>query len=128
MARVRRLVLVMAIGTIAVLCSACGSSPANSATTATGNKRTCKDFFAYESFIQSVKTQPSRSTVRNELQTLEQRLEVDGPTARNRPLVETASRAVNAIKTDNGDLGNQLNASTSDCMLLHYLPPGASEG
>ena len=124
----RRVLLVAVIGTVALLCTACGSSPANSATTATGNKSTCKDFFAYESFLQSVKTQPSRSTVRNELQTLEQRLKVDGPTARNRPLVETASRAVKAIKTDNGELGNQLNASTSDCMLLHYLPPGASEG
>jgi hypothetical protein len=112
--------------TLVVLCTACGSSSANSATAATGNKGICEDFFAYESFIQSVKTQPPRSRVRNELQKLEQRLEADGPTGRNRPLVETASRAVKDIKTDNGDLANQLNASTSDCLLLHYLPPGSS--
>ena len=123
----RKCRLLLSMGFILVaLCTGCGSSSVNSATTATGNKSTCKDFFAYESFIQSVKTQPSRSTVRNELQRLEQRLEVDGPTARNRPLEATAIRTVKAIKTDNGDLGNQLNASTSDCMLLHFLPPGSS--
>lgn len=88
--------------TLVVLCTACGSSSANSATAATGNKSICEDFFAYESFIQSVKTQPPRSRVRNELQKLEQRLQVDGPTGRNRPLVETASRAVEDIKTDKG--------------------------
>jgi hypothetical protein len=120
---VRRLLAVFAIG-MAFVAAGCGSS--TPAVSANGNLKTCNDFFAYESFIQSQKSQPGKSTVRQELQMLQSRLEVDGPTARNEPLVATASRAVKAIKTDNGDLANQLNASTSDCMLLGHLPPGAS--
>ena len=120
----RRVLAVFAIGMVALVAAGCGrSAPAVSTN---GNLQTCSDFFAYESFIQSQKSEPAETTERQELQTLQSRLEVDGPTARSKPLATTASRAVQAIKKDNGDVSNQLDASTSDCMLLGHLPPGAS--
>jgi hypothetical protein len=121
---VQKLLAVFATGVLALVATGCSGS--TSAVSANGNLKICNDFFAYESFIQAQKTQPAKSTVRHELQTLQSRLELDGPAASNKPLMTTASRAVEAIDTDNGDLANQLNASTSDCMLLGHLPPGAS--
>jgi len=85
------------------LCCACGSSSAGPATTAERQQEHLQRLLAYGSFLQSIKTQPNRTTVLHELQELERRLEVDGPTARSRLLVETASRAVMAIEVKNGE-------------------------
>jgi hypothetical protein len=109
---------------LALITTGCGTT---SVVSSTGNRKTCDDFFAYGSFLQSIKSQPPMGTVLHELQKLENRLEADGPTARSKALAETARRAVQAIKANNGEaVANQMNASTSDCMLLGYLSPGSS--
>jgi hypothetical protein len=121
---VRKVLVPLTVGMLALLCTACGSS---SATTATGNKSTCDDFFAYGTFIQSLKGRPSQTAVHDQLQRLEEHLMVDGPTARSSALAETANREVAAIKAQNGNaIAEQLNASTSDCSLLGHFPPGSS--
>jgi len=121
---VRKFLVPLTVAALALLCVACGSS---SATTATGNKRTCDDFFAYGTFVQSLKSQPSQTEVDDQLQRLEVRLVVDGPTAQSSALAETANREVAAIKAKNSDaVAEQLNASTSDCSLLGHFPPGLS--
>ncbi len=120
----RKFLMPLTVAVLALLCTACGSS---SATTATGNKRTCDDFFAYGTFVQSLKSQPPQAVVDDHLQRLEVRLTVDGPTAQSSALAETANREVAAIKAKNGDaVAEQLNASTSDCSLLGHFPPGLS--
>ena len=68
---VRKFLLPLTVAVLALLCAACGSS---SATTASGNKSTCNDFFAYGTFVQSLKSQPSQSVVDDHLQRLELRL------------------------------------------------------
>ena len=91
----QRFLVPLTVAVLALLCAACGSS---SATTATGNKSTCDDFFAYGTFVQSLKSQPSQTVVDDRLQRLEVRLMVDGPTAQSSALAETANREVAAIK------------------------------
>lgn len=120
----RRLLAAVAIGLLAVLSAACGTT---SVTSASGNLKTCDDFVAYGSYVQSIKTQPPPGAVHRQLQQLEQALEVDGPTAQSQALAETAKRAVQAIKANTAEaVANEMNASTTDCSALGHLPPGAS--
>lgn len=112
------------IGASALLAAGCGTA---STVSYMGNVRTCNDFFAYGSFLRSIKSPVPQSTVFQELQTLQNRLRADGPTAQNQALAETARRAVQAIRAKNGPaIADQMNASTSDCLLLGYPPLGSS--
>lgn len=120
----RKLLTLFAVAAFALAAAGCGTPPV---TSARGNLKTCDDFFAYGSYVQSVTSEPPPSAVRREMQKLESRLEVDGPTARSQPLAETADRAVQAVNADNpAALTNQMNASTAECMSLGHLPPGSS--
>jgi hypothetical protein len=111
-------------GALALLAAGCGTA---STVSSTGNLKTCEDFFAYGSFLQSIKSPVPQSTVFHELQALENRLTIDGPTAQSRALAETARRAVQAIKAKNGQaIAREMNASTTDCELLGHLPPESS--
>ena len=115
----------LAVGILAVLCAACGST--TSATTANGNKKTCADFFAYESWVQSATRQLPQSTWLSHQHALERRLQTDGKTARSHDLSNEATLAVEAIGPNEGEkLTNQMNAADVTCANLDYLPPGAS--
>lgn len=120
----RKLSAVFGVVAFALVAAGCSTTPA---TSANGNMKTCDDFFAYGSYVQSVTSEPPPAAVRHQMQKLESRLETDGPTARSKPLESAASRAVEAIKANNlSGLTDQMNASTGDCTTLGHLPPGSS--
>jgi hypothetical protein len=114
----------LATVTLMLVCAACGST---SATSSSGNRLTCDDFFAYGSWVQSVKSQVPQSTWLHHQKVLARRLAVDGPSARSRVLSSEARLAVKSIGPKEGENpANQMNASDVTCANLEYPPPGAS--
>ena len=120
-----RKLLPFTIGALVLLVTGCGTT--TSAASPTGNKNTCHDFAAYESWVQSVKSQLSQTVWIDEQRTLAHRFKADGPTAKSKALASEAGIAVNAIDAKKGEqLANQLNASGGSCLDLGYPPPGYS--
>jgi hypothetical protein len=121
---VRKVLAIVSAGAFALVAAGCSTT---SAVSANGNLKTCDDFFAYGTYVQSVTSEPPPSAVHHQMQKLESRLQVDGPTARSKTLGTTASRAVQAVKTNNlSALTDQMNAATGDCMSLGHFATGSS--
>jgi len=113
-----RLVPLFIIGALTVLVAGCGTT--TSAPSPDGNKNTCRDFAAYDSWDQSLKSWPPQSVWLHQQDELASKLKLDGPTARSHALSSEASQAVAAIGTPPAGqrLANQMNASEGTCLDL----------